>query len=140
AVQLDRARAELERFSANSNIAANRLNMAEVALSSFGDRLMRVRELAVQGFNGSQNAQSRSAIADELEQQLEALFALANSDDGSGRYLFAGSQGSAVPFTRGPGGAVVYAGDQVQRRIDISPSLSIADVAPGSEVFLRVAT
>lgn len=140
AVQLDRARAELERFSANSNIVANRLNLAEVALTSFGDRLLRVRELAVQGFNGTQNAESRSAIADELEQQLEAMFALANSDDGSGRYLFAGSQGSAVPFTLGPGGAVLYGGDQVQRSIDVSPSLAIADVAPGTEIFLRVPT
>lgn len=138
-VQLDRARAELERFGANSNVLANRLNLAEVALTSTGDRLLRVRELAVQGFNGSQSPESRSAIADELEQQLEALFALANSDDGSGRYLFAGSQGSAVPFTPGPGG-VVYAGDQVQRRVDVSPSLSVADVAPGSEIFLRVPT
>lgn len=138
-VQLDRARAELERFGANSNVLANRLNLAEVALTSTGDRLLRVRELAVQGFNGSQSPESRSAIADELEQQLEALFALANSDDGSGRYLFAGSQGSAVPFNLGPGG-VVYAGDQVQRRVDVSPSLSVADVAPGSEIFLRVPT
>jgi flagellar hook-associated protein 3 FlgL len=138
-VQLDRARAELERFSANSNVLANRLNLAEVALTASGDRLLRVRELAVQGFNGSQSPQSRSAIADELEQQLEALYALANSDDGSGRYLFAGSQGSAVPFSPGPGG-VVYAGDQVQRRVDVSPSLSVADVAPGSEIFLRVPT
>lgn len=138
-VQLDRARAELERFGANSNVLANRLNLAEVALTSTGDRLLGVRELAVQGFNGSQSPESRSAIADELEQQLEALFALANSDDGSGRYLFAGSQGSAVPFNLGPGG-VVYAGDQVQRRVDVSPSLSVADVAPGSEIFLRVPT
>lgn len=138
-VQLDRARAELERFSANSNVLANRLNLAEVALTASGDRLLRVRELAVQGFNGSQSPESRSAIADELEQQLEALYALANSNDGSGRYLFAGSQGSAVPFSPGPGG-VVYAGDQVQRRVDVSPSLSVADVAPGSEIFLRVPT
>lgn len=138
-VQLDRARAELERFSANSNVLANRLNLAEVALTSTGDRLLRVRELAVQGFNGSQSPESRSAIADEMEQQLEALFALANSNDGSGRYLFAGSQGAAVPFSPGPGG-VVYAGDQVQRRVDVSPSLSVADVAPGSEIFLRVPT
>ncbi len=138
-VQLDRARAELERFGANSNVLANRLNLAEVALTATGDRLLRVRELAVQGFNGTQNAESRSAIADELEQQLEALYALSNSDDGSGRYLFAGSQGSAIPFTPGPTG-VIYAGDQVQRRVDVSPSLSVADVAPGSEIFLRVPT
>ena len=136
-VQLDRARAELERFAGNSNIVANRLNLAEVALTSAGDRLLRVRELAVPGFNATQTPQSRSAIADELEQQLDALFALANSDDGSGRFLFAGSEGSVRPFSPGPAG-VIYSGDQVQRRIDVSPSLSVADVAPGSEVFLRV--
>jgi flagellar hook-associated protein 3 FlgL len=139
-VQLERAQAELERFAGNSNIVANRLNLAEVALTSFGDRLQRVRELAVQGFNGSQSPASREAIAAELEQQLEGLFALANTDDGSGRYLFAGSQGATEPFATGPGGAVVYSGDQVQRRIDVSPSLSVADVAPGSEIFMRVPT
>jgi flagellar hook-associated protein 3 FlgL len=138
-VMLDRARAELERFSSNSNIVANRLNLAEVALTATGDSLLRIRELAVQGFNGSQSPESRSAIADELIQQLESLYGQANASDGSGRYLFAGSQGAAVPFTPGAGG-VVYAGDQVQRRIDISPSLAVADVEPGSEVFLRIPT
>lgn len=139
AVMLDRARAELERFSSNSNIVSNRLNLAEVALTATGDSLLRIRELAVQGFNGTQTPESRSAIADELIQQLESLYGQANASDGSGRYLFAGSQGAAVPFTPGPGG-VVYAGDQVQRRIDISPSLAVADVEPGSEIFLRIPT
>lgn len=139
AVMLDRARAELERFSSNSNIVANRLNLAEVALTSTGDSLLRIRELAVQGFNGTQTPESRSAIADELIQQLDSLYGQANASDGSGRYLFAGSQGAAVPFTPGAGG-VIYAGDQVQRRIDISPSLAVADVEPGSEIFMRIPT
>jgi flagellar hook-associated protein 3 FlgL len=104
AVMLDRARAELERFSSNSNIVANRLNLAEVALTATGDSLLRIRELAVQGFNGTQTPESRSAIADELVQQLESLYGQANASDGSGRYLFAGSQGAAVPFTPGAGG------------------------------------
>jgi len=138
AVQLDRARAELERFSFNSGALANRLNLAETAMTSLGERVQRVRELAIQGFNGTQSAESRSAIANELEQELKALYGLANSDDGAGRALFAGSQATTQPFSPGPGG-VVYAGDQVQRRVDVSPSLAVADVAPGSEIFLRIA-
>jgi flagellar hook-associated protein 3 FlgL len=139
-VQLERAQSELQRFANNSNIVANRLNLAEVALTSFGDRLQRIRELALQGFNGVQSAQSRAAIADEMSEHLEALFALANADDGGDRYLFSGSEGAVRPFALGPGGVPVYSGDQVQRRVDVSVSLSVADVAPGSEVFMRVPT
>ncbi len=139
AVLLDHASAELERYATNASTLNHRLNLEEAALTSVGDRLSRIRELAVQASNDTQSEESRSAIVAELREQYAGLVALANSDDGMGRYLFGGSQDRSAPFSIGAGG-VSYNGDQVQRRVDIAAETSVADTDPGSEVFMRVRT
>jgi len=137
AVMLDRASAELDRYQTNAGSVGNRLNLEETALASAGDRLTRIRELAVQASNDTQSTSSRNAIVDELKQIYQGLIADANSGDGSGHYLFAGSQDASAPFAQGAGG-VTYSGDQVQRRVDISSSVAVDDTDPGSEVFQRI--
>lgn len=139
AVVLDRASAALERYAGNANVLANRLNLEESALVSVGDRLSRIKELALEASNDTQSAESRAAIAAELRQQYDGLIAAANAGDGTGRYLFGGSQDAAPPFAATAGG-VGYAGDQAQRRIEIAPDVAVADTDPGSEAFLRIRT
>jgi flagellar hook-associated protein 3 FlgL len=136
-IMLDRADAELSRFDSNATQLEHRYGMAEGALDSFADRLVRVRELALQGANATQNNESRGAIIAELRQEYDALIALANTGDGQGNYLFAGSRSGTAPFAADNAG-VVYSGDQMRRTVDISPSQALADVDPGSEIFMRI--
>jgi flagellar hook-associated protein 3 FlgL len=138
-VSLDRATAALEQFGKNAQSVRHRLGLQESAVTSVNDRLTRIRELAVQANSGSQSAESRSAIVAELRQHYDAMLAEANVGDGNGRFLFGGTQDGSPPFVAA-GAAVVYVGDQVQRRIEISPELNVADVDPGSEVLVRVRT
>ena len=95
AVSLDRSAAELERFGQNANVLGNRLNLQESVLVQAGDRLARVRELTIQANNASLSSEDKKAITAELKVIREELLGLANSQDGSGRYLF-GSDASAV--------------------------------------------
>ena len=139
AVAIDRAVAELEQYGGNSTILRNRLELADASLSLVGDRLARVRELALQGANGTYTDEQRRAIALELRQQLQAVVDAANTTDGNGRYLFGGSADAVPPFAFGPAGAS-YAGDQNRRAMDVAPQTSVEDVDPGSEIFLRVRT
>jgi flagellar hook-associated protein 3 FlgL len=139
AVAIDRAVAELEQYGGNATILRNRLELADASLSLVGDRLSRVRELALQGANGTYTDEQRRAIALELRQQLSAVVDAANTADGAGRYLFGGSADAVPPFAFGPGGAS-YAGDQNQRAMDVAPQTSVEDVDPGSEIFLRIRT
>lgn len=128
---------QISQFQRNADGATARLSQEETALAGVGDLLQRVRELAVQANNSSQNNENRIMIAKEVRQRLEELQGLANSQDASGEYLFAGFKGGTQPFTR-EGGGFTYQGDQGQRQIQISPSVQVADSDPGSEVFLAI--
>ncbi|WP_372013703.1 flagellar hook-associated protein FlgL [Pseudoxanthomonas sp. 10H] len=139
AVGLDRTLAELERFGKNANMVANRLGLQENLLAQAGDYMTRVNELAIQANNGALSDEDRQAIAAELRAIHDGMLSVANSTDGSGRYLFGGSADDAAPFARTAGG-VAYSGDQTQRRVEIAPETFVADATPGSEVFMRVRT
>jgi len=139
AVGLDRTLAELERFGKNANTVGNRLGLQENHLAQAGDYMIRVNELAIQANNGSLSDQDRQAIAAELRSIYDGMLSVANSTDGSGRYLFGGSADDTAPFTRSAGG-VVYQGDQTQRRVEIAPETFVKDATPGSEIFMRVRT
>lgn len=139
AVGLDRTLAELERFGKNANTVGNRLGLQENILAQAGDYMTRVSELTIQANNGSLSDADRSALAAELRSILDGMISVANSTDGSGRYLFGGSADDSAPFSRAAGG-VVYNGDQTQRRVEIAPETFVADATPGSEIFMRVRT
>lgn len=139
AVSLDRATAELERFGENANLLGNRLNLQESVLAQAGDRLARVRELTIQANNAAMSSEDKKAITAELKVIREELIGLANSQDGSGRYLFGGTADDHAPFVVS-GGNVSYTGDQRQREVEIAPDQFVSDTIPGSELFMRVKT
>lgn len=139
AVSLDRAQAQIAQFGKNAQALEQRLGMAENALSSFSSRLTQVRELALRASNDTLSPADRQIVAGQLRDQYDALVALANAGDGTGRYLFGGGQDADAPFVRGVA-AVSYAGDDLLRRVDVAPDTALGDVPPGSDVFLRVPT
>ncbi len=139
AVSLDRATAELERFGENANLLGNRLNLQESVLAQAGDRLARVRELTIQANNAAMSSDDKKAITAEQKVIREELIGLANSQDGSGRYLFGGTADDHAPFVVS-GGNVSYTGDQRQREVEIAPDQFVSDTLPGSELFMRVKT
>lgn len=139
AVGLDRSLAELERFGQNANTVGNRLGLQENVLTLAGEDMIRINELAVQANSDALSDDDRRSIAAELRTLRDNLLSLANSSDGSGRYLFAGAADDTPPFNRSAGG-VVYRGDQTQRSMEIAPGSFVQDALPGSEVFMRIRT
>lgn len=139
AVGLDRTLAELERFAANASTVQNRLGLQENALTQVGDAMARVHELTLQANNAALGDDSRKAISSELKAIYAGLLDLANSTDGTGRYLFGGTADGSAPFAVAAGG-VIYSGDQSQRQIEVAPDSFVLDALPGSEIFLRLRT
>ncbi|WP_313460088.1 flagellar hook-associated protein FlgL [Stenotrophomonas sp.] len=139
AVGLDRAVAELERFERNGDVVQNRLGLQENALAQAGDMMAHITELTIQANNPALSSSDLKAIASELKSVQEGLLALANSTDGTGRYLFGGTNDSEAPFKLS-NGVVTYSGDQTQRQIEVAPDTFVKDVLPGSEIFLRIPT
>lgn len=134
---LDRYLLGLERFSANADLAVNRLKMGELTVSSGLDLLQRARELAVAGANDALDVTARKAIATEVRGIGEQLLSLANRRGESGEFIFAGSVSGTTPFVR-TAGAVIYEGDSLEREIPISATRRIADGFAGDDVFMDI--
>lgn len=137
ALELREKLAQLEQYDRNSNIAKNRLQNEEVALTSVNNVLQRARELALQASNGTQSNETRRLIATEMRENLEQLVQLANARDGSGRFLFSGNQDGTTPVSR-MGNTFAYNGDQGQRLVQIGDSRQVADGDSGDDVFFRI--
>jgi flagellar hook-associated protein 3 FlgL len=126
-----------DQYERNGELLGSRLGLQESALADVGDILMRVRELAVQGGNGALDQSARRLIATEVRTNLDQLIQIGNRKAPSGEHLFAGASIGSAPIVR-QGGAVQYAGDELQRFIEVAPGQRIADSLPGSEVFFRI--
>jgi flagellar hook-associated protein 3 FlgL len=135
--QLQQTLAQNTQFIRNGAAAQNQLSLEEDVLTQVGDRLQRLRELAVSANTATQSIESRGAIAVEAKQILSSLVALANTPDGNGKFLFAGFAAATQPFSQSAAG-VVYNGDQGQRLLEIAPGQRVADGDSGYAVFGQV--
>jgi flagellar hook-associated protein 3 FlgL len=127
----------LTNFGANAEAARRRLALEENSLAQFGDSLSRVRELAVQAGGGVQTVETRTAIAAEMRELLANMVGIANSQDGEGRYLFAGNAVSTRPVNI-VNGVATYNGDDGVRSQRVGDSRTIREGDPGSEVFFGI--
>jgi len=82
--------AQNEQFKDNATTAKSWLEKTEDALISMGDIMQRVRELAVKGANGTNDDGALDATAEEVDQLLDEMKVLANSQN-SDRYIFGGT-------------------------------------------------
>ena len=64
--------------------------------------------MAVEAGSGALSDEDRSSIASELEQIENQLYALMNSKDANGQYLFAGSSSGTQPYVKNPDGTYSY--------------------------------
>jgi len=137
AQDLDRRLAALDQYGKNANLVQSRLGMQENTLEEAGKVMTRVKELTIEANSGALSLKDRQVIVRELKGLKDALVQLANSSDGFGRYLFAGTSDADAPFTE-TGGKVCYQGDQTRRLVEIAPETMVKDTIPGSEVFFRI--
>ena len=137
ALDLRERLARLDQFDRNIVVAKNRLQDEEAALTNVNNLLQRVRELALQANNATQSNESRQLVAVEMRQHLNELVDLANTQGGTGDYLFAGNLTQTTPVGVVAGG-FVYNGDQGERLIGIGDSRQILDGDSGDDVFFRI--
>lgn len=143
ALEVTQSRDIVAQFKENHNNANSALGLEEAQLTSAGDLLARVRELAVQGGNTSLSSSDRRAITTELRARFEELTGIANATDGSGLYLFSGFMGSTKPFGGSvenilAGNEISYQGDDGQRRLQMSQTRFLEISDSGNDVFKRV--
>jgi flagellar hook-associated protein 3 FlgL len=142
ALEVTQSRDILTQYTANQDSAMSALGLAEGQLESATEILQRVRELTIQAGGPSLTAANRQAIAVELRARYDNLMGIANAADGQGQFQFSGYQGATKPFSGTvdaliAGAEVTYAGDDGQRKIQVSATRQMEVSDSGSDVFMR---
>ena len=130
----------------NQGQAKNQLALVESQLTAVITNIQNVRAKVIQAGNtGTMTQSDRAAIATELESRLSELLGIANSNDGTGEYLFSGYKGNVLPFAVDGTAAIPpaitspvgYAGDDGERLLQVSSSRQMAVSVAGSDVFMN---
>lgn len=133
----------LKKFNDNITDAKSIMESTDAALKNSVDLIHRARELAIQAANGTLTESERSLIAMEINQILEEMVQVGNSEF-NGKFLFSGSETLDDTFNENPfevdrvGGNIVkvkYKGDQKDRLREISEGRFLSASLPGNRVF-----
>jgi flagellar hook-associated protein 3 FlgL len=134
---LDSTLAQLTQFQSNQNQAQLQLNQAGSAMSSLVNLVQSAQQTLVQAGDGSYSDSQRQALAQQLQGDLNQMVGLANSSDGQGGYLFAGSQQSAPPFSQ-VGNNVTYGGDSTLQSVQVSQNRQLQIKFSGDDIFQKI--
>ena len=127
-----------EVYESTLDSVTSRLEVEESAVMSAENIMQRVRELAVQGTNGTLGEGDRKILAHEVSSLRDELLSLANSQDASGNYVFSGSMAKTPAFVESADGTVNYRGDDNQVQVAISEQRSMFMNRPGDEIFTSI--
>lgn len=125
----------IDQYQKNIDFAESNLETSETALSSIEGVLNRVRELVISAENGSYSQTERNSIAIEIQTMVEELFALANSRNDQGEYIFAGFSNQSAAYVETGDGQFQYQGDNGIKRLQVSESSFVSIAENGEGLF-----
>ncbi len=135
ALTLRSSKAVTEQHLQNVDQAKSWLDSTDGALQQVTSLLQRLRELTVQGANGTLSTQDRVSAAVEVRQLLLYAIQVSNNKQGD-QYVFAGFQTKTQPFAmNATNDGVVYSGDANSIQRVISPGVTVSVNIPGGNVF-----
>ncbi|ULO07949.1 flagellar hook-associated protein FlgL [Paenibacillus sp. 19GGS1-52] len=140
-----RYRAELsanEQYQDNVDGAVSWLEFNDTVLTQTGSVMQRLRELTVQGANGSNPQTALNSINEEVKQLKEQLVDIGNSQF-NGKYIFNGQQYDVKPFDFSTGingvldtsGAALVTTDDGLVNYSVGESVQLPINNTGNEVF-----
>lgn len=122
----------LKQYQTNVSDGTAWQNVTDVALARTGDYVSRVRELVLQAASDSTSPLARKAIADEVDQLVEAVKQEANTNY-AGRFVFSGTETLTPPYAIG--GSDAYAGNPQQFARQIGQGVSVPMNVVGSTLY-----
>lgn len=126
-------------YQSNISTVRGRLNVEESALATAGSILDRAKDLTLQGLNAGSNSNDRLAIKAEVDQLLQEMVGIANTQNANGEYIFSGDLSKVPAFAKQANtGEYVYQGGTRQRTLQIGPARQVADGDLGFNVFENI--
>lgn len=140
AARAERALAAEMRTDANQravDASETAMTLSEGALADAGELMQQAREVMLEAGNAAYTDEQRKILADKLAGIRVQLLAVANRQDASGAYIFAGQTTDQLPFIDAPGG-VQYAGTGGQNDAASGESLPLS--IDGQQSWMRART
>jgi flagellar hook-associated protein 3 FlgL len=137
AAAAERAMAAMNRADAQQRaVDSARANtqLTESALGDANELTLQARDALLQAGNASYTDAERASLAQQLGSLRQQLLSIANSSDGTGRFLFGGQGASVQPFVDTPAG-VVYQGAAGDTAVASDYSLSVT--VDGARAWLQ---
>lgn len=114
----------LSSYESNAQDGISWENTASTAMSSMGQVAQRVRELLVQGANGTYNQGDLETMALQVEQLTESLKQDANTQY-AGQYVFSGTATTTAPYEQGTGDEYLGNAETVSRAVGPGATITI---------------
>jgi flagellar hook-associated protein 3 FlgL len=137
--------ARLERFEKNTKTASDQFKIAEGYMNQSLQVMQRVRELAVQGANGTYTPTDLKNMATEVDELLQELVQNGNAIGPDGVRLFAGTKSFTEPFepvlgdVNGAGNAMIrevrYNGSVDAKNLEIDEQAYLSTDQAGNRTF-----
>jgi flagellar hook-associated protein 3 FlgL len=115
----------------------NAMSVAESSIGNAIDLVQTARETLVEAGNGAMNDSDRALLADRLKQLKGRLLSVANTEDGTGHFVFGGQGNDHVPFASS-GIGVEYQGTPGRAAGSLSEDLPMA--VDGEALWLKART
>jgi flagellar hook-associated protein 3 FlgL len=131
--------AQSQQYTSNGQSATGSLNTEDSALTQLQNQLQSLRDLALEANNATESPSDLSAIATQVQQIQQSILSVANTQDGTGNYIFAGYSTQTQPFAQSTTGAT-YSGDQGQRQVQIGAGQTVVVGDNGDLVFNQIKT
>jgi flagellar hook-associated protein 3 FlgL len=124
---------EIAQYRSNSDTGSYFLQTADSALNEVNNLVTSIYSYGSQAASDSVNPDSRTAFTEAIRGLRDQMYALGNTQ-ARGRYLFAGSDVLAAPFSIS-GDVVAYNGNNEINRIAIGDGVEVAAGVSGSAAF-----
>jgi flagellar hook-associated protein 3 FlgL len=121
-----------DQFQRNANDGMNWLGIADNTMTSMLSTMGRIKELVLQGMNGSTDVVQRGNIAEEVKSLRDTLVGLANTKY-LDRPIFAGNSSGTSSYDQATMTFIGSSGDEIERRV--APNQKIRVNITGPEVF-----
>jgi flagellar hook-associated protein 3 FlgL len=133
--QLQARSADSVQFRRNMDVVNRNLALSDSAVDSMINRMMRAREITLAANNDSYSDSDRQDFAAELTSLEREIFAIANTRDINGDYVFAGSNAMQPAFARDVSGMAVWQGSAPLHAIPVSPDTGIVSREQGAALL-----
>jgi flagellar hook-associated protein 3 FlgL len=125
--------ADIDQYQSTGNSVSYYLGVADTALTQAINLVSSFTTVTNNAGSNSLSNDQRAAIATQLRSKRDEILSLANSQ-ANGRYLFAGSNVTSVPYTI-QGDTVTYHGDSNVATVQVDDGIEVASGVSGSEAF-----